>query len=196
MGGDSSFARLCVRVGLFKGKNLAEELGFVRYFHYHPANVALHLVGFHLFLVSVLMLLARVHAIADWALVLLYVIGMLALEAPHVAVGTCAAVVLSALCLLTRQLLLLRGASFPFISVGSAAIGGALQLWGHVYYDRSQPAFRAFEAFFTTPFYLYLHSLWALTGYRSDLMHDVRGCTLRWKGVERVVYGERAMAEE
>lgn len=192
---DSSFARFCVRADLFKGEDLAEELGFVRYFHYHPVNVALHLVGFHLLFLSVLMFLARVCAGVDCALVALYVAGMLALEAPRAGVGACAAASLSPLCLLARRLLLCEP-SFPYLCLGSAALGGSLQLLGHIHYDRSQPAFRAFEAFFTTPFYLYLQSLSALTGYRADLMRAVRGRSLRWRGSERVVYGERVMSEE
>jgi hypothetical protein len=76
------------------------------------------------------------------------------------------------------------------------ALGGGLQLAGHIVFDKSQPAFRAFEAFFTTPFYLYLYVMMHAFSYNKPLRDDIAAATKMWRGSERVLYGERPFRPE
>ena len=51
---------LLVSSGLFKGRDLTDELAFVRYFHNHPLNVALHQLGLVLSMAGVFLVLSPV----------------------------------------------------------------------------------------------------------------------------------------
>ncbi len=52
----------------------------------------------------------------------------------------------------------------------------------------SQPAFRLFEAFFTTPFFLFMNvGFWC--GYKPTLRDAVYTRSFRWFGTERRTYG-------
>ena len=179
------FAKFCVSTGLFKGSSLAEELAFVRYFHNRKENVWLHILGFHFFCCALLSLLKFVSSYLEILFITLYISGLIALDVYTGVLGGC----ILAVCFYAVELVY---NSFSIISIvtGFGTVGGAFQLFGHIYYDKSQPAFRFFEAFFTTPFYLYLYVLTTF-GIHLAWYDEIKKATMMWKGSERVVYGER-----
>ena len=189
-----NFENFCFKYGLFKGKNLIEELSFVRYFHNSKVNVYLHILGFHFLLLMVLIWLHLLWSIADIYFLVVYTCGMIIMDLPQGFVGIFAGCVFFSCDILIR--LLVEEYSFRaavLLSLLFGAIGGALQLYGHVIFDRSQPAFRAFEAFFTTPFYLYLFVFFQF-GYKPKLRLEIINHTNMWKGCEKVTYGERTFS--
>ena len=193
------FVSLLVRLGLFKGKTLVEELAFVRYFHYHPKNVLLHRIGFHFFfyaLLSALEIPCSLLGARLWvpvlALVVAYSAGFMLLDLLAGLLGTAALTSVAAAVLLVYRVL---PGFFLLAAVLAVVVGGSTQLFGHIYFDKSQPAFRAFEAFFTTPFYLYLSLLFQCCNYKPTLREAIRQKTQDWKGSERVVYGKRTFDE-
>ena len=178
------FVEICVSCGLFKGKTLTEELAFVRYFHNKPENVWLHIIGFHCLMTSVLVLLKYFNTSIEIIVLLLYAIMLLLLDLITGIIG-CTFLIC---CYYIVEYLSSYSIIPTVLLFGS--IGGALQIFGHVFYDKSQPAFRFFEAFFTTPFYLYLYILTSC-GMHLDWYEDIKNKTMMWKGSERVVYGDR-----
>lgn len=187
----NAFHKLCVQFGLFKGKNIVEELAFVRYFHNQPVNVHLHIVGFHFLAFMVLLVCLLLCPGSDLVVVGIYGTGMTLIDYPNGLVGLFVFVVFSVLDYCARYVAL----SYSFynalgIAASSGAAGGVLQLFGHIYIDHSQPAFRAFEAFFSTPYYLYLFIFFKF-GYKTSIRKQVIKATPMWTGSERVVYGVR-----
>lgn len=69
-----------------------------------------------------------------------------------------------------------------------AAAVALIQLVGHLVFEGRLPAFRAFEAFFTTPFFLMMWVLSITTGYGADYIQVVERNSFKWKG-KRSVYG-------
>ena len=80
------------------------------------------------------------------------------------------------------------------LSIFFGLFGGILQLIGHIIYDQSQPAFRLFEAFITTPYFLYLSILFYFN-YNLKFKKLIFNNTKKWKGSERVIYGKRKFIE-
>ena len=187
---------ICIQFGLFKGQSLAEELGFVRYFHNQPVNVYLHVVGFHFFALMAIIFARLLFSGLDYLLVFLYVAGMTMMDYPFGVVGIVAGIVFGFLDYIAITIMTRYTASYAgLFAVIFGAIGGALQLIGHIFVDRSQPAFRMFEAFFTTPFYLYLYLMFKI-GYKPALRQEIISKTALWRGSERVTYGQRIFSEE
>jgi hypothetical protein len=194
---ENAFHALCVRLGLFKGKSFLEELGFVRYFHFQPINVYLHLVGFH-FLVAMVLLWVRLVSndyLLSAVVSVSFVVLITILDSGGAVGGVCAIVWLA----INLSLSLLFSSDLStktiiVISLLCGAFGGALQLYGHIFHDHSQPAFRFFEAFVTTPYYLYLSVLFLL-GARQESRVAIVQSTMMWKGSERVIYGKRDFGE-
>jgi uncharacterized membrane protein YGL010W len=182
--------RVLVYYRLFKGSTLDEELGFVRYFHNHPINVALHLLGFPLLLFALFLLLGYdpVAGLPMYApLVVLWVLGFLMLD---VTVGVCWAAVFAGLHHAVVTIHARAPEDVAEIALLAAIAGLVAQGVGHVRYDRSLPAFRLFEAFFTTPFYVMLAALFAL-GYRREWRTRLVAQTRLWRGSEKRIFGER-----
>mmetsp|Transcript_61932 Transcript_61932/g.91965 ORF Transcript_61932/g.91965 Transcript_61932/m.91965 type:complete len:189 (-) Transcript_61932:613-1179(-) len=184
-----SFVAFLVRWGLFKGRTLDEELAYVRYFHNHPTNVLLHTIFAHLLLLSFLALVRVVgHHTLDVVVVAAYSIGFMKLDVLTGTLGCIAFVTTDAV--LRHIVIPLPYPANIAVVILCAALGGGMQLLGHIHYDKSMPAFRAFEAFFTTPFYLYLSILFRL-GYKEQWRRRIEAKTMMWKGSERKIYGER-----
>lgn len=195
------FHVFCVRNGLFKGKDLIEELAFVRYFHHNHINVVLHILGFHLLLVGFLLLLYLISPLhlLDIYFILCYTAGMVLMD-DFGGVCPTSAVIL----LLCAGVARCTGSycSSPGLAASIAALLAAssavLQFYGHIYCDKSQPAFRVFEAFFTTPYYLHLYICCKVYKSKANAkkMEQVVKKTMMWRGSERVTYGERQFCED
>ena len=187
---ESPFVDFLVRTSLFKGQNLIEEMSFVRYFHNHPWNVLLHLIGFHFFLFGVLLLLKQFsYSYCDLLLVVSYSFGYLALDVCTGCIGSFFTFMLyyAASSVSASSSIIMTSTPVALLFI---ALGGAIQLVGHIIFDKSQPAFRFFEAFFTTPFFLYLNVLFIM-GFQKKMNEEIVNKTSMWKGSERVTYGER-----
>lgn len=197
---ENFFHIFCINSGLFHGKDLISELGFVRYFHYHPYNVYLHLIGFHFLVFMILVLLDGISLWIelksgieiDIMRIFCVIYGIIILLMDNFGMvgifcGLIWYVLVAAVSYLKQSI------SFEYLillSLVSGSIGGTFQLFGHIYFDKSQPAFRFFEAFVTTPYYLYL-TVFFLLGFRNDFKEQIVSSTMKWKGSERVLYGKR-----
>ena len=174
--------RLLVAAGLFAGESLADELAFIRHFHHHPRNLLLHHLGFPLTLLGALVLASSVSIAGvpgHVVLAVLYTLGFLALDR-LVGLGYALVFVLLGGAV---SWIRARGGGWP-IGLGLLLTGGATQVLGHVIYERALPAFRAFEALFTTPFYLLL-TIYMRLGYRPGLEREIEALRPRWAGAGR-----------
>jgi uncharacterized membrane protein YGL010W len=184
--------RVLVYYRLFKGATLDEELSFVRYFHNHPANVALHLLGFPLVALGLCLLLGydTVHGVRLY--VPLAAAWLLAFAMLDVTVAVAWTAVFAGLHHVVLAIHTHAPEEVPELAVGAMVLGVAAQGVGHIRYDRSLPAFRVFEAIFTTPFYVMLAALFGL-GYRRAWRTRLVAATRLWRGSERRVFGERRL---
>lgn len=71
-------------------------------------------------------------------------------------------------------------------------VGGAVTgLLGHVACERAFPAFRIYEAVFTTPFFLFL-SLAFMFGYQPALKKHIYDHAPQWQGTEHYTFPDHA----
>eukprot|EP00742_Colponemidia_sp_Colp-10_P009227 GILJ01010046.1.p1 GENE.GILJ01010046.1~~GILJ01010046.1.p1 ORF type:complete len:181 (+),score=20.36 GILJ01010046.1:57-599(+) len=178
-------ASFFISMGLFKGKTLAEELAFVRWYHKHPINLTLHTIGVPFLLYSIFALLHCVKLYTSPSFTihlshvfsLLYVVGFTSLD---LLAGFCSISVFYWM----HQLLDYADATSQYwlIAFSAALFAAVTQLTGHFKYEKDSPAFRFFEAVFTTPFFILLNILFVI-GWKPKFYKQIKTLTPMWKGV-------------
>lgn len=160
----------------FKGKTLESEFGFVNYYHSQPINRALHTFAIPLLVFGILTMTYSI----DYRLSILF------------SIAYCIVVFLfdskTAL-----AYVLLFGTLFYLMIISSSQIrpsifsgfvifffGLILQGLGHYIFQQSAPAFRSFEAIFTTPVFLMMY---LITDHNSPFWKNVQNETNKWKQI-------------
>lgn len=184
----------------FVKPHLVDELSFSLYFHSTTMNQLLHLGTFLPILVCTELLLESI----PWKplgtrvplLSLILIVPYSAfLACWDLVVGgafmvfTCGCGVLIGYLYDHGQYPELVGNGWWCLKVGGVYAALALcQLGGHVAFEFRLPAFRAFEAVFSTPFLLMLLLLNWVTGYASPVVQEIRARSVQWKTYKQRVF--------
>jgi len=70
------------------------------------------------------------------------------------------------------------------LAMAIGAISGISQILGHIIWEKKSPAFRLFEAFVTTPFFILLDLLFDLFDYKPSLRQEIERRKSKWIGAE------------
>jgi uncharacterized membrane protein YGL010W len=149
---------------LFIGPELDDELAFVYHFHHHPVNVRLHQVSvFCIFAALQVVLLP-----SRWGLwfASAYILFYACLHVPTALVWMMVFALQHALAARLHAFAGEQHYDWLLLGAGlTAAMGFTVQIIGHRLLEGKFPAFRLFEAFVTTPFFLALALLFELGWY-------------------------------
>jgi uncharacterized membrane protein YGL010W len=160
----------------FKGDTLESEFGFVNYYHSHPINRLLHTLAIPLLIFGILSITYSI----DYRLSLLFYIfycSTIFLFNTKTAISY------------TILFGVLFGSVIIFFSLGSKSIfhglvifftGLIMQGIGHFIFQQSSPAFRIFEAIFTTPIFLMMN---LITDHNTPFWNNVKNETNKWKQI-------------
>lgn len=166
--------RLFILSPFLKGDSFEDEFGFVNYYHHHPVNRLLHIIAIPFLIFSLLTITFSI----DYRLSLLFYISYcMVIFIFDVKCG------LAYLFLFT----LLIGPAKLFSSQGTASIVYSLLIFftalivqgiGHFQFEKAAPAFRLFEAIFTTPAFLMMY---LIIDHNKQFWNDVESETNKWK---------------
>jgi uncharacterized membrane protein YGL010W len=160
----------------FKGNSIESEFGFVNYYHFHPMNRLLHTLAVPLLIFGIF---TTTYSI-DYRLSLLFYIGYCTIvllfdykvaKAYFILFGLL--FILAIIFSSSRRLPILYGIVIFFI-------GLIIQGIGHFIFEKSTPAFRIFEAIFTTPVFLMMY---LITDHNKPFWHNVEKETNKWKEI-------------
>lgn len=168
---------------------LIDDLSFSYYFHSQDANQWLHLLSLLCIYVALAVLLALAYAPAGVPVVgicvfLPYAITLIALEYVSglaFAAWFTASLVASSLLLEFRHI-----AWIP--ALVTLIVMPPMQLVGHVCVERRLPAFRAFEALFTTPTFLMIRAM-SLCNAFPLVMAEIKKRSARWRDWRQRTFG-------
>eukprot|EP01012_Entosiphon_sulcatum_P051653 TRINITY_DN7093_c0_g1_i1.p1 TRINITY_DN7093_c0_g1~~TRINITY_DN7093_c0_g1_i1.p1 ORF type:complete len:209 (+),score=32.91 TRINITY_DN7093_c0_g1_i1:22-627(+) len=181
-----------VRGPHFKKQNLLDDLSFSCYYHFTRTNQILHLCTLPVawFGIFTLLHVADPTGFLGLILAVIYPFHLMRLH----AVGGCFWAVLLTVALASSYLFLHSvGAECTESGRCGLAYGVALaclsalllQVLGHVAFEKRLPAFRIYEAVFTTPLFLALCVFFRAGWFRS-LRDAINSRAPQWKGSERV----------
>ncbi|CAF1070566.1 unnamed protein product [Rotaria magnacalcarata] len=170
------------RIGLpllypfFKGESLENEFGFVNYYHNNPINRFLHTLTLPLLIFS---LLTITHSIDYRLCMLFYLVYCAIIFIFDIKTGL-AFFSLFALLYVPATVFSSQGILASFY--GSLIFFTALiiQGVGHYIFQQGAPAFRLFEATFTTPAYLMMY---LITNHNDIFWNNVKNETSKWKQI-------------
>lgn len=161
------------------GGNIKEELSFVHYYHHHKMNQILHMVSLFFIHYVAISYLKNLHHFSINLSFLLASIYFLFFSYLDLFVG-----------LLYLSIFILHYFSSIqinlFLTIFLIVFFLLGQLLGHLVFEKKFPAFRLFEAGFTTPFFCLLRILFFF-GYKNDLFEEIKVLTPKWKGSERFI---------
>ncbi len=189
----------------FKARShLLDECSFVAHYHHTTGNIVLHLLGWSVMEVALLWLVCSFFGSGSGSGVGFGVGRATIFGVPSVAVVVAVMYsgyhftldsMVGGLAIMRHVLMLqllvkpLSAASNEYehhrlYAVAAIGVAGLAQVVGHRIFEKKFPAFRAFEAAVTTPFYLWLSVLfWC--GYKPALAKRIRELSDRWKEEER-----------
>jgi uncharacterized membrane protein YGL010W len=168
---------------------LIDDLSFSYYFHSQDANQWLHLLSLLCIHLALALLLALAYSPASVPVVAIavflpYAITLIALEYVSGLVFSAwftLALVASSLLLQFRDI-----AWIPALL--TLIVMPPMQLVGHVCVERRLPAFRAFEALFTTPTFLMIRAL-SIFGAFPHVMAEIKKRSVRWRDYRQRTFG-------
>ena len=168
--------KISLLLPFFKENTLESELGFVNYYHSHPINRLLHTLAIPLLIFGILTITYSI----DYRLSLIFYLFY------------CSTIFLfDTKTALSYTILfgILFGSVMIFASQGSKSIingivifftGLIMQGIGHFVFQQSSPAFRIFEAIFTTPVFLMMY---IITDHNKPFWNNVKNETNKWKQI-------------
>ncbi|CAF1174823.1 unnamed protein product [Didymodactylos carnosus] len=171
----------------FKGDSLANEFGFVNYYHSNKINRILHVVALPFLVIAVLMFAQLIDHLLPKSLPLKFsfvfaVLYCILFFLYDRRVGIAYTVLFGFLWWPTitfaGHLSFLHSLVYAVFILLFAQL---VQFIGHIGFQLQSPAFRFFEATVTTPAFLMLHMLNGLTGYKEDFFKEIRKETQQWK---------------
>ncbi|CAF1413874.1 unnamed protein product [Adineta steineri] len=160
----------------FKGNSLESEFGFVNYYHSHRINRLLHTCAIPLLIFGILTMTYSI----DYRLALFFYIfycGIVFLFDSKTAISYM--ILFGILFNLTMNFSSQSTKSilYGFLIFFSGLI---IQGFGHYKFQQSPPAFRLFEAIFTTPIFLMMY---IITDHNKPFWNNVQKETNKWKQI-------------
>jgi len=158
----------------FKGNSLESEFGFVNYYHSHSMNRLLHTLAIPLLIFGILTITSSI----DYRLSLFFYIFYCTILFLFDSTTAISYIILFGI---------LYGPAIIFSSQGTRSIfhgfvifftGLIMQGFGHYIFQQSTPAFRVFEAVFTTPVFLMMY---LITDHNQPFWNNVKKETNKWK---------------
>jgi uncharacterized membrane protein YGL010W len=168
--------RISLLLPFFKGNSLESEFGFVNYYHSHPINRLLHTLAIPLLIFGSLTITYSI----DYHLSLFFYIFYCAIIFLFDYQTAIVYIILFGV---------LFGPATIFSSKGTRSIlhgfmvfftGLILQGLGHYKFQNSTPAFRLFEAIFTTPVFLMMY---LIDDHNKPFWKNVQKETNKWKQI-------------
>ena len=158
----------------FKGRTLESEFGFVNYYHSQPMNRALHTCAIPLLIFGILTMTYSI----DYHLSILFSIAYCVVVFLFDSKTALAYILLFSA--LFCSMIISSSQNHPSIFSGFVIFfsGLILQGLGHYIFQQSAPAFRSFEAIFTTPVFLMMY---LITDHKSPFWKNVQNETNKWK---------------
>lgn len=160
----------------FKGNSLASELGFVHHYHFHRANRLLHTLAIPLLIFGLLTVCYSI----DYRLALLFYTLYCTVVLLFDYKTALAYVVLFGALFYSASVFTPRSTTPALTGSAVFFFGLILQGLGHFVFERSSPAFRLFEAVFTTPVFLMLY---LITDKNEPLWANIQEETRQWKRI-------------
>jgi uncharacterized membrane protein YGL010W len=160
----------------FKGDSLESEFGFVNYYHSHPINRLLHTLAIPLLIFGILTITYSI----DYRLSLAFYIFYCTIIFLFDYKTAISYIILFGI---------LFGLTIIFSSQETKPIRNGLVIFftglimqgiGHYQFQKSTPAFRVFEALFTTPVFLMMY---LITDHNKPFWNNVKKETNKWKQI-------------
>lgn len=158
----------------FKGNTLESEFGFVNYYHSEPINRLLHTLAIPLLLFGTLTMISSISSQLSLVFVIFYCLIV---------------------CLFDLKAALAYLILFGILAIGSSQImlpisyglivfmtGLIMQGLGHYVFQRHSPAFRLFEAIFTTPIFLMMN---LIDNHQEEFWKNIQNETIKWEKLLR-----------
>ena len=165
--------RISLLLPFFKGDSLASEFAFVNYYHSHPINRLLHTLAMPLLIFGVLTMFSSI----DYKLSLIFWIFYCSVIYLFDQRTSIAFFILFGILLGPATIFSSQGILYGF---GVFFTGLLLQGLGHFQFEKASPAFRIFEAIFTTPAFLMMY---LITDHTKPFWNDVKNETNKWKQI-------------
>lgn len=159
---------------LFKGNSLESEFGFVNYYHAHPINRLLHTLALPLLIFGLLSITSCI----DYRLSLFFYISYCAVMFLFDYKTAVSYIILFGVLYGPAIIFTSQGIRSVFYAIAVFATGLIMQGLGHFQVQKSAPAFRLFEAIFTTPAFLMMY---LITDHNQPFWINVKKETNKWK---------------
>jgi len=159
----------------FKGDSLESEFGFVNYYHCHPINRFLHTIAIPFLIIGLLTLFSSI----DYRLAIIFSIfycSIVCLFDKQIAIIF--VVLFGILFLPSISIVDSQGFKAIFYGFGILLTGFSMQGIGHYQFQAGPPAFRPFEAVFTTPVFLVMY---LISNQNDPFWIQVKYETEKWK---------------
>ncbi|UJR15862.1 hypothetical protein I4U23_002788 [Adineta vaga] len=160
----------------FKGKSLESEFGFVNYYHSQPINRLLHTVAIPLLIFGILTMTYSI----DYRLSIFFSIFYCAIVGLFNYKIALLYTILFGILFCSTIITCSHNMKSMFSGLFIFFFGLILQGLGHYIFQQYAPAFRLFEAIFTTPVFLMTY---LITDHKSPFWNNVQNETNKWKQI-------------
>ena len=158
----------------FKGNSLESEFGFVNYYHSHPTNRLLHTLAIPLLIFGILTITYSI----DYRLSLFFCVFYCTIIFLFDYTTTIAYVILFGALFNLTILFSSHNSNSMAHGLIIVVTGLIMQGIGHYKFQQSAPAFRLFEAIFTTPAFLIMY---LITDHTQPFWNNVQNETIQWR---------------
>ena len=166
--------RLSLLRPFFKGDSLESEFAFVNYYHSQPINRLLHTLAIPLLIFGILTITSSISSQLSLAFVIFYCL-IVSLYDYKAALGYL---------ILFGMIFILTTIVSTRVSYGLLVfmIGLIMQGLGHYVFQKYSPAFRLFEAVFTTPVFLMMS---LINDHNQPFWKNLKSETIKWEKLLR-----------
>lgn len=168
--------RLSLLLPFFKGDSLESEFGFVNYYHSHSINRLLHTIAIPLLIFGILTIIGSINYYLAVVFCTLYCTIICLFD-----YKTALAYIILFI-VLFDQAIIFSSQGTNSILYGSIIffLGLSMQGLGHYKFQKYAPAFRLFEAIFTTPTFLMMY---LINDHNQPFWNNVKKETIKWKEI-------------
>lgn len=156
----------------FKGETLESEFGFVNYYHSHFINRLLHTLAIPLLLFGILTITASINAQIPLIFAIFYCLIVCLFD---YKTALAYAVLFATLFMIISS----QGIHYGLIAF---VLGLIMQGLGHYVFQGYSPAFRPFEAIFTTPVFLMMN---LINDHHQPFWQNIENETINWEKLLR-----------
>ncbi len=160
----------------FKGNSLESEFGFVNYYHSHPINRLLHTLAVPLLIFGILTITYSI----DYHLSLFFYIFYCTIIFLFDYKTAISYIILFGILFNLTIIFSSQGTKSILSGLVIFLTGLIMQGFGHYKFQQTAPAFRLFEAIFTTPVFLMIY---LITDHNKPFWNNVKNETNKWKEI-------------